>query len=75
MVVFGLQKWRPFCEKFKNQVEDYNFGTLLRADTTEDYTEENSILTTRIQFLAVELARNREGLNDCIRDKFRPPDK
>ncbi|CAH2047572.1 unnamed protein product, partial [Iphiclides podalirius] len=26
-------RWRMFCEKFKNIVEDYSFGTLLRADT------------------------------------------
>ncbi|XP_029161759.1 protein PBDC1 [Nylanderia fulva] len=65
-------KWRPFCEQFKDLVEDYSFGTLLRADCTENYTEENSILTTRIQFYAIELARNREGFNDGVRKKFKP---
>lgn len=65
------EKWRPFCEQFKDNVEDYSFGTLLRADCTEDYTEKNSILTTRIQFFAIELARNREGFNDCVRKKFK----
>lgn len=68
----GKAQWRPFCERFKDIVEDYNFGTLLRADCEEDYTEENSIFTTRIQFYAIELARNREGLNDGIRVKFKP---
>lgn len=65
-------KWRPFCEQFKDLVEDYSFGTLIRADCTENYTEENSILTTRIQFYAIELARNREGFNDGVRKKFKP---
>ncbi|XP_015184168.1 PREDICTED: protein PBDC1 [Polistes dominula] len=65
------QKWRPFCEQFKDTVEDYNFGTLLRADCEGEYSEENSILTTRIQFYAIELARNREGLNDGIRSKYK----
>ncbi|GFG28177.1 hypothetical protein Cfor_07829, partial [Coptotermes formosanus] len=61
------QKWRPFCEKFNNVVEDYSFGTLLRLDHTGEYSEQNTILVTRIQFYAIELSRNREGLNDCIR--------
>lgn len=68
----GKQKWRPFCEQFKGSVEDYSFGTLLRGDCEGDYSEENSILTTRIQFYAIELARNREGLNDGIRSKYKP---
>lgn len=65
-------KWRPFCQQFKDYVEDYSFGTLLRADCTGDYSEENSMFTTRIQFYAIELARNREGLNDGLREKYKP---
>lgn len=68
----GKEKWRPFCEKFKEMIEDYSFGTLLRANCNDDYTPENSILMTRIQFYAIELARNREGFNDQIRIKFKP---
>lgn len=66
-----FQKWRDFCEHFKS-VDDYSFATLLRLDCTGDYTEENSIIVTKIQFYAVELARNRSGLNDEIRSKFKP---
>lgn len=65
-------KWRPFSEQFKELVEDYNIGTLLRADCEGDYSEENSILTTRIQFYAIELARNKEGFNDGIRQQYKP---
>lgn len=68
----GKQKWRPYCEQFKDVVEDYSFGTLLRADCTGEYSEENSILCTRIQFYAIEIARNREGFNNGIRDLFKP---
>lgn len=68
----GKNKWRPFCEQFKDIIEDYSMGTLLRADCTDEYSEQNSILATRIQFYAIELARNREGLNDLIRQKFKP---
>ncbi|XP_072027346.1 LOW QUALITY PROTEIN: protein PBDC1-like [Amphiura filiformis] len=58
-------KWRPFCNHFDGQVEDFNFGTLLRLDCTQDYSEKNSIFVTRIQFFAIEIARNREGYNLC----------
>lgn len=68
-------KWRPFCERFKTLIEDYSFGTLLRANAEEDYKEENSILITRIQFYAIEIARNREGINDILRKKFKPSPK
>lgn len=68
-------KWRPFCERFKTLIEDYSFGTLLRANAEDDYKEENSILITRIQFYAIEIARNKEGINDILRKKFKPSPK
>ncbi|XP_039281981.1 protein PBDC1 [Nilaparvata lugens] len=68
----GKDKWRPFCEQFKDVVEDYSFGTLLRIDSTGDYSEKNSTLVPRIQFYAIELARNREGHNDVVRSKYKP---
>ncbi|CAI9556249.1 unnamed protein product [Staurois parvus] len=60
------EKWRPFCMKFEHEVEDFNYGTLLRLDSSKEYTEENTIFATRIQFYAIEIARNREGYNDVI---------
>ena len=66
-----FQKWRPFCDSFKH-VEDFSFATLLRLDSTLDYSEENSIIVTKIQFYAIELARNKEGANDTIRQNFKP---
>nr|CAG4638828.1 EOG090X0HAI [Cyclestheria hislopi] len=65
-------RWRPFCETFKDTVEDYNYGTLLRLDSSKDYSEANSIIVPRVQFLAIEGARNREGFNDSIRSNFKP---
>lgn len=63
-------KWRDFCEEFKNIIEDYSFGTLIRLDSTKEYSEDNSIVVARIQFYAIELARNREGANNAIRQTF-----
>lgn len=59
----GKAKWREFCEKFK-EIDDYNFGTLLRLRADGEYSQENSMFAVRIQFYAVEIARNRYGLND-----------
>ena len=42
--LFILKEWREYCESFKGMVEDYNFGTLLRLDSTSDYNPENTIL-------------------------------
>ncbi|GFS56623.1 protein PBDC1 [Nephila pilipes] len=61
------KKWRSFCEKFRDIVEDSTFGTLVRIDCEKEYSEENSVLVVRIQFLAIEIARNRQGLNEKIR--------
>ncbi|XP_068190316.1 protein PBDC1 [Antennarius striatus] len=58
--------WRPFCNQFEGLVEDFNYGTLLRLDCEKDYSEKNTIFATRIQFFAVEIARNREGYNNPV---------
>ncbi|XP_020036994.1 protein PBDC1 [Castor canadensis] len=60
------EKWRPFCLKFEGIVEDFNYGTLLRLDCSQGYTEENTIFAPRIQFFAIEIARNREGYNKAV---------
>ncbi|XP_064631247.1 protein PBDC1-like [Lineus longissimus] len=64
-------KWRNFCDQFKN-VPDFNFGTLLRLDSEGEYNEKNTTIAPRIQFLAIELARNREGYNMGLGKKYKP---
>ena len=66
------EMWRKFCENYKETVDDYNLGSLIRLDSTKEYNQENSIVVPRVQFLALELARNREGANDSIRVNFKP---
>lgn len=66
----GKAKWRAYVDKF-NRLEDFSYGTLLRADATEEFQPDNAILVVRIQFWAIEVARNREGYNDGLRAKFR----
>lgn len=60
------EKWRNFCNVFDGVVTDFNYGTLLRLDCKEGYNEINSIFATRVQFLAIEIARNREGFNKHV---------
>ena len=63
--------WRKFSESYKD-VEDYSLGCLLRMDSGQDYTEENTVIAIKIQFFAIEIARNREGHNDSLRTNFKP---
>ncbi|TFK68166.1 DUF757-domain-containing protein [Pluteus cervinus] len=59
----GKERWRVFIESYKGKVTDYNFGSLIRTDAREEYGEHNTIFVTRIQFYAIEISRNKLGLN------------
>ncbi|RHZ46293.1 hypothetical protein Glove_627g24 [Diversispora epigaea] len=65
----GKISWREWIMKYEKKVNDYNFGTLLRKNASSDYTEENTILVTRMQFFAIEIARNKQGLNSYLVQK------
>lgn len=62
----GKKVWREFMMTYEKTVDDYNFGSLLRLDHTREYDQDNTIFVPRMQFLAVEIARNRFGLNDWV---------
>ncbi|KAJ6588212.1 DUF757-domain-containing protein [Mycena capillaripes] len=64
----GKERWRVFIESYKKKVTDYNFGSLIRTDARQEYGENNTIFVTRIQFYAIEIARNRLGLNDAAHE-------
>ncbi|KAF8943640.1 hypothetical protein BGZ47_005213 [Haplosporangium gracile] len=58
------EKWRNFINRYEGgKVTDYNFGSLLRIDASKEYSEDNTIFVTRMQFLTIEIARNKAGLN------------
>uniref|UniRef100_A0A8C2MXV3 Polysaccharide biosynthesis domain containing 1 n=1 Tax=Cricetulus griseus TaxID=10029 RepID=A0A8C2MXV3_CRIGR len=52
------EKWRPFCLKFEGIVEDYNYGTLLRLDCSQGYTEENTIFGEFLASCIVSIRRS-----------------
>ncbi|KAG0359933.1 hypothetical protein BGZ54_009763 [Gamsiella multidivaricata] len=58
------EKWRAFINRYDGgKVTDYNFGSLLRIDASKGYSEDNTMFVTRMQFLTIEIARNKAGLN------------
>ncbi|VDN99469.1 unnamed protein product [Rodentolepis nana] len=58
--------WREFCDSFEGVVDDFNRGTLLRLDSSQEYSETNTCIVPRVQYLAIEIARNRRGINNQI---------
>ncbi|KAK4937350.1 hypothetical protein LTR66_015213 [Elasticomyces elasticus] len=62
----GKEKWRNFVNQYEKKVEDFNFGTMLRRSPKDEYGEKETIFAVRMQFYAIETARNRAGLNDWI---------
>ncbi|KIK96081.1 hypothetical protein PAXRUDRAFT_826352 [Paxillus rubicundulus Ve08.2h10] len=60
----GKKKWRDFINQYEKKVKDFNFGSLIRTDARQEYSEINTIFVTRMQFYAIEISRNRLGLND-----------
>ncbi|KAJ5201969.1 Protein PBDC1 [Penicillium cinerascens] len=65
----GKEKWRKWVNQFEKKIEDYNFGTIIRNRADQEYEQHNTIFGVRMQFYAIELARNRAGLNDWIYEK------
>lgn len=62
----GKERWRKFIMGYENSLTDYNMGSLIRGDALKPYAEDNAILVTRAQFVALEIARNRAGVNDTV---------
>lgn len=53
----GKEKWRNFIMQYEKKVDDYNFGTMLRASPKTEYNQEDTIFAVRMQFYAIEIAR------------------
>ncbi|KAI9727850.1 MAG: hypothetical protein M1834_007896 [Cirrosporium novae-zelandiae] len=68
----GKERWRNFMTAYEKNIDDYNFGTMLRSRPDVEYTEKDTIFAMRMQFYAIEIARNKLGLNDWIYEKEHP---
>lgn len=42
--------------QYEKKLADYNMGTLVRRDSNRNYAEDNAILVTRAQFVAIEVS-------------------
>ncbi|KAK6949709.1 hypothetical protein Daesc_009793 [Daldinia eschscholtzii] len=72
----GKERWRKFMMAYEKKVDDYNFGTMLRISPDVEYEQDTTIFGIaitppfpRMQFYAIEIARNKAGLNDWIYEK------
>jgi hypothetical protein len=39
----GKERWRNFIQTYEHKVDDYNFGTMLRANSKFEYGEKETI--------------------------------
>ncbi|POR33823.1 Protein PBDC1 [Tolypocladium paradoxum] len=62
----GKERWRAFMMAYEKKIDDYNFGTMVRNSAKAEYGEDTTIFVPRMQFYAIEIARNKNGLNDWI---------
>ncbi|OTA87177.1 hypothetical protein M434DRAFT_399612 [Hypoxylon sp. CO27-5] len=71
----GKERWRKFMMAYEKKIDDYNFGTMLRISPNVEYEQDTTIFVPRMQFYAIEIARNKAGLNDWIYEKAHANDK
>ncbi|KAH8702983.1 putative polysaccharide biosynthesis protein [Phaeosphaeriaceae sp. PMI808] len=65
----GKERWRKFINAYDKKIDDFNYGTVIRTNPKFEYGENETIFAVRMQFYAIEIVRNREGLNDWIHEK------
>ncbi|PFH62654.1 hypothetical protein XA68_12525 [Ophiocordyceps unilateralis] len=65
----GKERWRAFMMVYEKKIDDYNFGTMVRDSPRAEYEEKTTIFVPRMQFYAIEIARNKKALNDWIYEK------
>ncbi|KAI0634159.1 hypothetical protein C8Q77DRAFT_1110202 [Trametes polyzona] len=39
----GKKRWREFIQQYEKKIKDYNFGSLIRTDARQEYSETNTI--------------------------------
>jgi len=71
----GKERWRTFINAYDKKIEDFNYGTVIRTNPKFEYGQDETIFAVRMQFYAIEIVRNREGLNDWIHEKAKSESK
>lgn len=57
--------WAPLLKRHGDLIPDPTMLTLLRPDCRRPHGADNAMLVPRLKFVCIELAREREGLNDA----------
>jgi ATP-binding cassette subfamily B (MDR/TAP) protein 1 len=50
----GKERWRTFINAYENKVDDYNFGTMLRANAAEEYDQDGTIFGRLRERLSIQ---------------------
>ena len=58
----GKERWRNFINRYEKKVDDYNFGTMLRANPAWEYGEKETIFG----ILWVQYSQYVSGLTVCV---------
>lgn len=47
----GKEKWRGFINSYEKKIDDYNFGTMLRANPAWEYGQEETIFGQKTVYI------------------------
>lgn len=61
----GKKRWRDFMMAYEKKVDDYNFGTMLRANPKFEYGEKETIFGELLPHIPGLLSLNFEKLCGC----------
>ena len=73
----GKEQWRNWVNQYKDTLKDFNFGSLLRTDPTQDYSAENTVQTSFqfyvecLRFSVCELNSSPLKLHEIKKDTIR----
>lgn len=60
----GKERWRNFINAYEKKVEDFNFGTMLRANPAWEYGEKETIFGESMD--TGEMASREAPVTDCV---------
>ena len=73
----GKDRWRKFIESYKDSIKDYNFGSLIRTDALDEYSEKNTIFSESSRALKSNILMILGRCSDAdtilrVRDRAQP---
>lgn len=66
----GKEKWREFMMTYEKKIDDYNFGTMLRANPKFEYGEKETIFGLSQQWIATVWSAADAGRTLAMRMQF-----